>query len=284
MQLPSFSYRAPRASLTRWPEEPLETDLHDLSDPFDPLFAANDRVAATDRRTAPAVPAQPPTNRAEAQAARHAVLRRLAPALKHDMVVNLQAVSMMAEMLNARLERNGPQSADLQGNISKLNRLAREAVLKCLNVSSWIEPGEDDTVGLTKGVQECVGLMFGSFNFRGYNLVNDVPDIDFDVCRSSLRNLLAASLFTLADTSPSPSDLRISGEVSSNFAVLTISCEPQGAEAERLPAEPPTLRVDWSDVQALADADSAELFRSEGRIVIRLPRAQPTSPLRMAPI
>ena len=57
----------------------------------------------------------------------YGVLRRLAPSLKHDMVVNLQAVAMMAEMLNARIERGSVNPADLQSNISKLNRLAREA-------------------------------------------------------------------------------------------------------------------------------------------------------------
>jgi hypothetical protein len=287
MELPSFSYRAARAGLTRWPDPESETELHFTAELPDPLFPTSMDAAAPVAKRPAAAPGEAAAREKAAagvDAARHAVLRRLAPALKHDMVVNLQAVSMMAEMLNARLERSGPESADLQANISKLNRLAREAVLKCLNVSSWIDPGEDDTVSLTRGVQECVTLMGGSLNFRGYNVVNEVPEIDFDVCRSSLRNLLASSLMTLADTCPSPSILRIGGEVSAGFAAITLSCEPQGDEADRLRPEPPAVRVDWADMQALAAADSAELHRNADRIVMRLPRAMPSSPLRMAPI
>jgi len=51
--------------------------------------------------------------RLAAESARYGVLRRLAPSLKHDMVVNLQAVAMMAaetglskkDLYNAWLEQ-----------------------------------------------------------------------------------------------------------------------------------------------------------------------------------
>src|SRR3954469_17635163 len=49
--------------------------------------------------------------RTSAEAARYGVLRRLAPALKHDMVVNLQAVAMMAEVMGAKLEKGTPSPA-----------------------------------------------------------------------------------------------------------------------------------------------------------------------------
>src|SRR6185295_18202223 len=103
------------------------------------------------RSMAVAPESQPKRSRAGAEAARYGVLRRLGPVLKHDMVVNLQAISMMAEVLNARLERGMPDTAEFQANISKLNRLAREAVASCLKVATWFEPGEDQGVRLAAG-------------------------------------------------------------------------------------------------------------------------------------
>src|SRR3954454_12994332 len=103
---------------------------------------------ATDRQPAAATAAAPSPpgrrSRAGAEAARYGVLRRLAPSLKHDMVVNLQAVAMMAEVLNARLERGSPSPSEFQASISKLNRLARDAVMNCLKVAAWIQPVEDE--------------------------------------------------------------------------------------------------------------------------------------------
>jgi hypothetical protein len=111
-------------------------------------------ASASDRQSAAANdaggPVPPRRSRAGAEAARYGVLRRLAPALKHDMVVNLQAISMMAEVLNAKLERGSPAPAEFHASIAKLNRLARDAVANCLKVASWIEPGEDEGVRLDK--------------------------------------------------------------------------------------------------------------------------------------
>jgi hypothetical protein len=105
--------------------------------------------------------------RAQAEAARYGVLRRLAPALKHDMVVNLQAVAMMAEVLSSRLEKGTPSPADFEASVAKMNRLARDAVMTCLKVATWISPSEDESVRLREGVDECVALLRSAFNFRG---------------------------------------------------------------------------------------------------------------------
>lgn len=275
--LPSLSYRPPRAGLTRWPDPPPDTGLNFSADLPEPLYATHDSGA-------PQVdaPPAPRRSRASIEAARHTVLRRLAPALKHDMVVNLQAVSMMAEMLNARMERG--DTPDLQANIAKLNRLARDAVATCLRVSSWIDPGEDDTVTLHQGVQECTQLMAGGLNFRGFRLANEVPATEFEVCRGALRTLLAGSLLTLADTVGSEGELQVRSQVSAQQAVLTIQWVPEGDDPQRPPVDPSAPRVDWNDLLALAEAEEAELFRTANQVTLRLPRAVPSSPLRMAPM
>lgn len=286
MELPSYSYRPARGSLTRRPEADDQTGFNFSSDLPDPLFTTNDRDAGskTAAANAPSGEAQPRRVRASVEAARHTVLRRLAPALKHDMVVNLQAVSMMAEMLGARLERGNPDASDLQANISKLNRLAREAVGTCLKVSTWIDPGEDDTVALHEGVEDCVALMAGGLNFRGFSLDNQVAETPFEVSRGAVRTLLAASLITLADTVQGVGDLQIRAEISSGHAVLAVTWVADGDDAQRAPIDPSMPRVEWADIQALAGAESVELFRTGTQITMRLPRAVASSPLRMAPV
>lgn len=222
--------------------------------------------------------------RSGAEAARYSVLRRLAPALKHDMVVNLQAVAMMAEVLNARLERGLSNPNDLQKSVSKINRLAREAVMTCLDVAAWIEPGEDEGIRLREGVEECVALLAGNFNFRGFSLGNEVADIDFEVSREALRNLLSAALITLTDAASAPAEVLVKAEVSAGFAVLTVRCEARESDPEALPFSVTYRPLDWSDVQALAVAESVELFRTGEQIVMRIPRAVATTPLQIVPV
>ena len=88
-------------------------------------------------QNAPMPPTAPqePTDTA-GEAARYAVLRRIGPALKHDLVVHLQAVAMMAEVLAARLDKGAPSPEDLQQQVGRIHRVAREAVAHSLNVAA----------------------------------------------------------------------------------------------------------------------------------------------------
>jgi C4-dicarboxylate-specific signal transduction histidine kinase len=223
-------------------------------------------------------------SRAGAEAARYGVLRRLAPALKHDMVVNLQAIGMMAEVLNARLERGNPAPADFHASIAKLNRLARDAVNNCLKVASWLEPGEDEEVRLADGVDDCLSLLASNFNFRGFVVVREVPENSFQVSRVVLRNLLVASLITLTDAAAGPCEVHVKAEVVFGMAEISVRISPRQDKFEGLPFEPNYRQLEWSDVQALALAESVELVRGQDHIIMRMPRAVPTAPLQIAPV
>jgi hypothetical protein len=230
------------------------------------------------------IPAAARKPRTGAEAARYAVLRRLGPVLKHDMVVNLQAISMMAEVLNARIERAVPNPADFQANISKLNRLARDAVASSLKVAAWIEPGEDQGIRLAEGVDECMALLASNFNFRGFVVTKEVADSDFQVWRVALRHLLVASLIALTDPATGPSHVRVKAEARNGFAEISVRVGPREDPVDALTFEPSYRHLDWADVQALAVAESVELVRDADRITMRMPRAVATAPLRIAPV
>ena len=222
--------------------------------------------------------------RSGAEAARYSVLRRLAPALKHDMVVDLQAVAMMAEVLNARLERGLDSPAELQKSVSKINRLAREAVMTCLDVAAWIQPGEQEGIRLREGVEECIALVAGNFNFRGFTIANEVQAVEFEVSREALRNLLCAALMTLTDAATAPAHVLVKAEVSAGSAVITVRCDVSDANDDAPSMEVSYRPLEWADVQALAVAESVELFRTTEQIVMRMPRAVANTALQIVPV
>lgn len=239
---------------------------------------------ATEARPADSVSAPPGRrSRSGAEAARYGVLRRLGPALKHDMVVNLQAIAMMAEVLNARLDRGSPDPQEFHSSISKLNRLARAAVANCLKVAAWIEPGEDETVRLPDGIEECVALLSSNLNFRGFLVTKECPDTHFQVSRVVLRNLLTASLITLTDAAGGPSNVHVRAEVEGSMAQITVRISPREDDFEGLPYEPGYRQLEWFDVQALALAEGVELVRGADHIMLRMQRAVATAPLQIAP-
>jgi len=229
--------------------------------------------------------AQPKRPRAGAEAARYSVLRRLGPALKHDMVVNLQAIAMMAEVINARLDRGSPDPEEFHESISKLNRLAREAVAGCLKVAGWIEPGEDEGVKLGDGVEECLALLASNFNFRGFLVHREIAETPLQVSRVTLRNLLIASLITLTDAASGPCQVTVrAGAAGHSHGEVEVRIAPRTDGYEGLPFEPSYRQLEWADVQALAAADGVELERGADHILMRIPRAVATAPLQIAPI
>lgn len=265
---------------------------HPLEPPLPVVNESTLRAAVADaglagsRDTASNTPANANArrSRAGAEAARYGVLRRLGPALKHDMVVNLQAIAMMAEVLNARLERGSPSPQEFASSIAKLNRLARDAVTNCLKVAAWIEPGEDEVVRLPEGIEECLALLASNFNFRGFLVQKELPDTAFQVSRVALRNLLIASLITLTDAAGGPCVVSVKAEVLPGFAQVAVRIAPRDDGFEGLPFEPAYRQLDWADVQALAQIEGIELVRGDDHILLRLPRSFPGAPLKIAPV
>jgi hypothetical protein len=245
---------------------------------IDPIITSSAAAAP------PATDVSPQRLRSLARAAQHDILRRLAPPLRHDMVVHLQSLGMMAEALNARMERGSVDPDDLQGYVSKLNRLSRQAVARCLEVSTWMEPGEDDTATLREGVSEVVRLLSTSLNFQGYGLRMELGDGDFDVSRSAVRFLLAATILTLADSAGAPGEIAVRTEFSSSHGVIAVEykAQPEGPFTQL--HEQGEAPLAWAEIQALALQFDADLLRNGQAIILRLPRAVVTTPLKMVPV
>ena len=233
---------------------------------------------------APALDATPQRMRSLARAAQHDILRRLTPPLRHDMVVHLQSLGMMAEALNARMERGAVDRDDLAGSVSKLNRLSRQAVARCLEVCTWMEPAEDDTIALREGVAEVVRLLSTSLNFRGFELRAEPGDGEFEVSRSAVRFLLAAAILTLTDAAPAPGEVVVRVEQSSSHGVVAVEYQPQPEGGFTQLHDSGDAPLSWVEVQALAMQHDVELLRNGHAIILRLPRAVVTTPLKMVPV
>src|SRR6476660_3059003 len=89
-----------------------------------------------------------------AEAARYVLLRRLAPSMRHQLVVNLQPIGMIYEVMDRRLKAPQPDLALVQESAHKINGFARAALNSCLDVVSWLAPDPDATTTLHDAVRE----------------------------------------------------------------------------------------------------------------------------------
>jgi hypothetical protein len=101
-----------------------------------------------------------------AEAARYALLRRLAPSMRHHLVVNLQPIGMIYEVMDRRLRAPEPNLGDIHNSANKINSFAKAALGSCIDVVSWLAPEEGVTTTVAEGVRECLSLLATSLTAR----------------------------------------------------------------------------------------------------------------------
>ncbi len=125
---------------------------------------------------------------------------------------------------------------------------------------------------LGEGIDECLALLKTDFGMRGFAVRNEAREIGVDVSRAALRNVLTAALITASDTAPRPADLVLTAELVQGQAVLSILVRPANGVAGFGDAAP-YRRLEWSDVGALAQAESVDLLHQGDRVTMRYPVA-----------
>lgn len=208
------------------------------------------------------------------EAARYALLRRLAYAMRHHMVVHLQPIGMITEVMERRLKLPSPDLAQIHESMSKINGFSRAAVQSCLDVVSWLAPEDAARVALDAGVEECVALLRSNLNFRGFTLRNEVGAAPATVARAALRNVLPAVLLALVDNAASPADVVVSAGLQPQQAVLSITLRATEGAAG-FAGDPPYRLLAWHEVQALAQAEGIGFEHGKQQVRLTVPLASP---------
>jgi hypothetical protein len=213
------------------------------------------------------------TMSAAAESARYALLRRLAPSMRHHLVVPLQPIGMVYEIMDRRLRAPEPNLAEIHEGARKINGYARSALASCVDVVTWLAPDEKSRASAADALGECLALVQTAFTFRGFTLRDELADgISGEVARSAFRFVVTGALTYLSDVHPPPAHITISGKGTSSALVLTLSVAPGAGEqgfATTLGYRP----LAWEDVEALAASESAEVQREGTSVRISLPWA-----------
>jgi len=207
---------------------------------------------------------------ARVEAARYALLRRIAPAIRHALVGKLHPIGLMSEAMTRRLQ-SAPDVAQAKGSLEKIHTLARSAITASADLISWVAPEEGSTTGLVQGVEECLGLLGTDLSMRGHSISSEIEEsMDVRVSRTALRTILSALLIAQADALVRPSDLAFSASTEGGVAILRVRV--QNARREAMPpSEDAYRRLAWKEVRLLADAENAQLSRKGRVIELRLP-------------
>jgi hypothetical protein len=199
------------------------------------------------------------------EAARYALLRRLAFAMRHHMVVHLQPIGMITEVMDRRLKAAEPDLAQVQESMGRINGFSKAAVQSCLDVVSWLAPDGKATIALDAGVAECMALLRSSMAFRGFTVREEVGAGETMLARAALRSVLPAALLTLTDGATAPAVVLVKAQPTAWGAELSLAVEPtEGSPG--FAGDAPYRILGWDEVQAIAQAEGVELRREGERV------------------
>ncbi|TFZ01841.1 hypothetical protein [Ramlibacter humi] len=204
------------------------------------------------------------------ESARYALLRRLAAAIRHQMVAHLQPIGMVSELLERRTRAASPDLAAIHDGAAKINSLSKAAAKDVLDVITWMSPEPGATMPFDAAVRDCVDLLHSNFSFRGFNLAAEVSELPQPVGRAAARMLLPAALLALTDTQEGPADVVISartGEDVIHVEIRFIRTEGDGGYGSKLSYR----SMEWGEVNAMARAEDVELSYTESTATLAFP-------------
>ncbi len=220
----------------------------------------------------PLHPASDDVSHTLAEGARYALLRRIAPSLRHEAVAPLQPIAMAAGVLERRLRDPAPDLALVQETAARLAGYSRAAVQSCLGLVDWLTPAPDRTTSLQEAVRDTLTLLRGNFLFRGFTLRDALEDMTQPVHAERLRYVLPACLLWLTDSAGAPAEVTLRALAAGDRLRLVVDLQPTegAAGAEDTPAYRP-LREE--EVQALARDAGIALDRRGDTLSLSLARA-----------
>lgn len=199
------------------------------------------------------------------ESARYALLRRIAPTLRHHLAGAMQPIGMVSAIMDRRLQAAQPDLTVLRDNSKSISTLARSAASASMNLITWVAPKENGAVSIHEGVEECVGMLSTDLAFRGFTVTNNIAPAEVATSVFALRSVFTAALIALTDTTFSPASITISSDAAGGQArvLINVSSEPGAAPAE----DPRSYRkLAWADVQALANAEQVALVHGSDRV------------------
>ena len=210
----------------------------------------------------------------QVEAARYAVLRRLAPSLRHHMVRPLQPIGLIYGVMHHKLSAAQPDLQAVRQDAEKINDFAKAAIEECMDMGTWIAPEPDVFSRIDTAVRECVGLTATMLHFCGFRLVNEVEELPALVLRDAVRTVLSGALLAITDALDAPATLLIRAAAGTADITLSVHIRPSGEGSVDRYDDGYRLLA-WGDVQALAAAAQVGLARQDQTVTLRFAVGQP---------
>jgi hypothetical protein len=164
-----------------------------------------------------------------AEAARYALLRRLAPSMRHHLVVNLQPIGMIYEVMDRRLRAPEPDVANVQRERQQDQRLRprRPSFVRWTWWAGWRRTRPSPP--RCRSAPRMLRLAVHQHELPGLCAAQPVEAVAGEVRRCAMRSLLTGTLIHLADQLKPPAELVLTAQAEADAVLLRARCRRRTA-------------------------------------------------------
>jgi hypothetical protein len=207
-------------------------------------------------------------------AIRYAVLRKLAPGLRHALMGELQAIELSAAIA-ARMLHGGANLAEARDSVGQIQPHCTAAVRTGRSVMEWLRPEEGTTITIGEGVSQCLKLAGEDWFLRSIEVTTDLQDADVLVPKGALQELVVTALLVLTDMHEQSTDLHLGVRAVADRVDVVIQARAAHRVAS-LPVLGQYRKLVWADLKLLAHAHSVPCVCEGDTVSLQLQRISPT--------
>jgi hypothetical protein len=185
-------------------------------------------------------------------AIRYAILRKLAPGLRHALMGELQAIQLSAEFAS-RMLRPDVDLGEVRASLGRIPHQCSDAVKAGRLLIEWLMPEEGTTASVGESVRQCLKLAGEDWFLRGIEATTDLAAADVQVSKGALRELIVTALLVLTDMHDQPADVHVRVQTVGDHVEIVV----QAHAANRTASIPPMRsyrKLGWADLEVLARA------------------------------
>ncbi len=183
-------------------------------------------------------------------AIRYAVMRKLAPGLRHALMGELQAIQLSAEFAH-RMLRPDVDLGEARASVGRIPPQCSEAVKAGRSLIDWLMPEAGATASLTQSVGQCLKLVGEDWFLRGIEATTDLPAADVQVAKGAFQELIVTALLVLTDMHDQPADVHLSVQTNGDLVVVVVQAHAANRTTS-IPPIRPYRKLGWADLQVLA--------------------------------
>lgn len=208
------------------------------------------------------------------EAIRYAVLRKLAPGLRHALMGEMQAIHLTAEYAARALDA-GADPADLRKSIDSIPQQCSDAVKTGRSLIEWIDPGAGAIASVRECVDRCLKLAGEDWFLRGIEATTDLPDANVRLPKTSVQELIVTALLVLTDMHDQPGNLHLVARATATHVEFVLDWRA----ADRIASIPHMRRyrkLACADLELLASAHGVPCVCRGSGVSLQFSREAPT--------